>query len=196
MLAEYKDVVAFIQAGYLGRWGEWNTADYSASTAPFLYSYMTRERIIDYVLAQYELKQIKQDVELRRPVFAKEVLERNPAAKVGLHYDCILRNDDHGGTYFDFPDSPQNFDSAEEAEAYARSLTANASFGGETCNGGNERWRNCTTMEETAAHFHMSYLNGDYATGAIKHWYDNGCLDDLLEKLGYRFEVRSVEYPQ
>jgi hypothetical protein len=41
----------------------------------------------------------------------------------------------------------------------------------------------------------MSYLNGDYATGAIDHWDDNGCFDELLEKLGYRFEVRSVEYP-
>src|SRR5215211_6978333 len=103
MLASYKDVVAFIQAGYLGRWGEWNTSDYSDSTAPFLHSYTTRERIIDYVLAQYELKQIKQDVELRRPVFAKEVLDRKPAANVGLHSGCFVLNDSHGGTYSDFP---------------------------------------------------------------------------------------------
>ena len=199
MLASYKDVVAFIQAGYLGRWGEWNTSDYSDSTAPFLHSYTTRERIIDYVLAQYELKQIKQDVELRRPVFAKEVLDRKPAANVGLHSGCFVLNDSHGGTYSDFPGSPKNFGDVEEAEAYAQSLTANASFGGETCNGweeleGNEQWRNCTTMVNETAAMHMSYLNGDYATGAIGLWDDNGCFDDLLEKLGYRFEVTRVEY--
>jgi hypothetical protein len=159
----------------------------------------TRERIIDYVLAQYELKQIKQDVELRRPVFAKEVLGRNPAANVGLHSDCFMLNDSHGGTYSDFPGSPKNFGDVEEAEAYAQSLTANASFGGETCNGwgelaGNEQWRNCITMVNETAAMHMSYLNGDYATGAIVHWEDNGCFDDLLEKLGYRFEVTRIEY--
>ncbi len=50
MLADYKDVVAFIQAGYLGRWGEWNTDDFEHSNAPFLYDDATRAEIIDHVL--------------------------------------------------------------------------------------------------------------------------------------------------
>src|SRR5215208_1575354 len=29
MLGDYKDVIAFIQAGYLGRWGEWNWDGYT-----------------------------------------------------------------------------------------------------------------------------------------------------------------------
>jgi|SRR5215211_1511667 len=208
MLAEYKDVVAFIQAGYLGRWGEWNT-DEHPGTAPFLYDYPTRERIIDYVLAQYELKEIEQDVELRRPVFAKEVLDRNPDAKVGLHSDCYLLNDSHGGTYSDFTledgssGSEKNFGDVEKAEAYAQWLTANASFGGETCPHivdeveiKDELWRDCATMVDETAAMHMSYLNGDYAEGAVDHWRVNGCLDNLLEKLGYRFVVTRVEYPE
>lgn len=54
MLGDYKDVIAFIQAGYLGNWGEWNTADgYSAANAPLLHSYADRTDIIDTVLTAY-----------------------------------------------------------------------------------------------------------------------------------------------
>ena len=28
MVGAHRDVIAAVQAGYLGRWGEWNTADY------------------------------------------------------------------------------------------------------------------------------------------------------------------------
>jgi hypothetical protein len=130
MLGDYKDVIAFIQAGYLGNWGEWNTEEddagvYDRENAPLLWNRTDRSDILDHVLLAYAEEGIAQDVELRRPVFAKEVVMRweqhpekyhNASANVGLHNDCfmsstVLTNSD-SGTYSHFSDftdgSPQN----------------------------------------------------------------------------------------
>jgi hypothetical protein len=218
MLGAYKDVVAFIQAGYLGRWGEWNDGgpEFGPSTVPLLYDERDRSDIIDHVLSEYAAHGITQDVELRTPVFAKEVVERyeklNRRANVGLHNDCFMRSNasepvdsgSDGGTYSDFPGgSPQNFGSTKRARDWAEAWTKSASFGGETCPAnGNERWRFCSNMigsNSEPASLHMDYLNGDYADDAVETW-DEGdlegdvCYDEIRRRLGYRFEVTRVEY--
>jgi hypothetical protein len=223
MLGDYKDVIAYIQAGYLGNWGEWNTAGkdedgnpYTPANAPLLYSRTDRSDIIHYLLAAYKAKNIMQHVELRRPVFVKEAVEdpRNTSAKVGLHNDCFMSSDsDSGsdsGTYSDFFDfsggSPQNFGSTTSARKWAKDWTENFSFGGETCpseaHPGNERWRSCSNMTGATsepASLHMNYLNGDYADDAVKTWKEGDlqgdvCYDDIRRNLGYRFHVMRVEY--
>jgi hypothetical protein len=219
MLGDYKVVIAYIQAGYLGNWGEWNTfgedeagTSYTPANAPLLYSISQRNEIIDYVLAAYKAKDIMQHVELRRPVFAKEVVERNPSAKVGLHNDCFMTTTSDMGTYSNFddcdpstnPDCP-NFATSAEAKAWAQSFTENASFGGETCPEvptGSERWLLCSNMTGASsepASLHMNYLNRDFSEKAVETWKDgdaqgNVCYDEIRRRLGYRFEVRSVEY--
>ena len=219
MLGDYKDVIAYIQAGYLGNWGEWNTGGededgipYTPANAPLLYSISQRNEIIDYVLAAYKAKNIMQHVELRRPVFAKEVVERNPSAKVGLHNDCFMTTTSDMGTYSNFdecdpsndPDCP-NFASSAEAKAWAQSFTANASFGGETCPEvptGSERWLLCSNMTSSTgdpAKLHLCYLNGDFSPKAVETWEKGDlqgsvCYDEIRLRLGYRFEVTRVEY--
>src|SRR5215210_6422020 len=82
MLGDYKDVIAYIQAGYLGKWGEWNTEGedeegnpiYTQANAPLLYNIAFRKEIIDWMIDTYDQVGIMQHVEFRRPVFAKEVV--------------------------------------------------------------------------------------------------------------------------
>lgn len=203
MLGDFRDVVAFIQAGYLGRWGEWNTADYGPANAPLLYNYADRRDIEARMLSRYASEGVRQDVELRRPVFAKEVIDLQPKARVGLHNDCFMTNDSDMGTYSDFPGSPANFGSSSAARAWAQSFSAKSSFGGETCplttNPTSplyhaERWRSCQNMRSEPKMLHMSYLNGEYAPDAVSTWKSGGCYDDIRRQLGYRFQVERVEY--
>jgi hypothetical protein len=196
MLGDYRDVIAYVQAGYLGRWGEWNTEGYSPVNAPFLYSYADRSDIIDRVLSAYAAAHVRQDVELRRPVFAKEVIDRNSSANVGLHNDCFMTSNSDSGTYSDFTGSPANFGSNSAAKAWAQSFTANKSFGGETCplDDHTERWRSCSNMISEPPTLHMNYLNGDWASDAVSTWQSGGCYDEIRRKLGYRFKVTRVEY--
>jgi Domain of unknown function (DUF4832)/Domain of unknown function (DUF4874) len=230
MLGDYKDVIAFIQAGYLGNWGEWNWADgYTEDNVPLLYNRTDRSTILDHILLAYAAEGIEQDVELRRPVFAKEVVERweqNPAiynnasANVGLHNDCFMSSsyDPNGsnsdsGTYshfIDFADGrPQNLSldmllsSEEDARKWAENWTESSSFGGETCpskkHPGHERWQFCntelgmTSSTGDPAKLHLCYLNAE-RSNTVSQWTDEGCYNEIRLKIGYRFEVRSVEY--
>jgi hypothetical protein len=220
MLGDYKDVIAFIQAGYLGDWGEWNDGDFAKVNVPLLYTRTDREDIIDHVLSEYDAKGIAQDVELRRPVFAKEVLARNASANVGLHNDCFMSSSinepatsgSDGGTYSDFVDfdggSEQNFPGANTAEKeaaarkWAEEWTEDSSFGGETCpikeHLGDERWRFCNNMTDPSgdpAKLHLCYLNAE-RSNTVSEWTAQGCYNDIRRNLGYRFEVTSVEYTE
>jgi hypothetical protein len=246
MLGDYKDVIAFIQAGYLGNWGEWNTAGkdddvnetpYGPVNAPFLHNKEMRLRVMRRILTAYTANGIEHSVEFRRPVFAAEAIALKTGVSVGIYNDCFMTNDHDYGTYrnltppeFD-EGSSQNHPSTVDSviirhwKGFTASITSSASFGGETCptNGSDgfsnygERWRNCDVMVDDAgdpATMHMCYLNGDYlgdqcrpsenpppcavnedlVTGAVTHWEENGCYDEIQTKLGYRFEVLKVEY--
>lgn len=196
MLGDYRDVIAYIQAGYLGRWGEWNTDRDNAAQAPLLYKKEDRNAVIDRVLAAYAARNIKQHVELRRPAFANEVIKRNPSANVGLHNDCFMTSNSDSGTYSDFPGCDGNFGSSSAAKSWASSFTLTRSFGGETCplSTPTERWRSCPNMLSEPKTLHMNYLNGDWAKGAVATWIAGGCYDEIRRKLGYRFKVTRVEY--
>ncbi len=205
MLGEFKDVVAFIEAGYLGSWGEWNT---QTGPAPLLDSVSDREAVLRHILQKYDEVGLLQHIGMRRPVFAAEAIALKPDARVGIYNDCFMTNKHDRGTYLNFKDSNQNFPGDEDAQIahwkqWAVSHTADASFGGETCpSDGNERWRSCSNMvganSEPAA-LHMSYLHGGYSPAAIKIWEDGDddgvtCYDEIRRRLGYRFEVTRVEY--
>ena len=161
MLGHYKDVIAYIHAGYLGKWGEWNLEGgisrvplLTNATNPNDITTYDRSHIIDHILSEYAAAGITQDVELRTPVFAKEVVERyedenKPPPNIGLHNDCFMSSmqsnevpidGSDSGTYSDFavgdPSislSPLNFRSTVAARAWAVDWTKDSSFGGETC---------------------------------------------------------------
>lgn len=198
MLGEFRDVVAFIEAGYLGRWGEWNTYGYSASAAPLLSTPADRNAVIDHVLAAYAAAGVQQHVQLRRPVFAKEVLDRDPTARVGLHDDSFMTDEGDLDTYANVePSNPSSFASLADAKAWARALTARAPFGGETCPFRGERWRSCEHMvgaQSEPAALHVCYLHGGYAADAKPTWVAGGCYDEIRRRLGYRFEILRVAY--
>lgn len=155
------------------------------------------------MLSAYAAQGIVQDVELRRPVFAKEVTDRNPSVNVGLHNDCFMTDQDDMGTYGHFPGSPANFGTEADAKAWAQSFTADKSFGGETCPLTDnpedpafhtERWRVYSNMTSEPAALHMNYLNGEWAADAVSTWESGGCYPEIRSRLGYRFEVKRVDY--
>ncbi|MCB9598232.1 MAG: DUF4832 domain-containing protein [Sandaracinaceae bacterium] len=199
MLADFVDVIAFVEAGYLGRWGEWNHAGHAASTAPVLVDPDARRAFLAYVAETYRAAGVDRFVEVRRPLFARELVDADPTAHIGLYNDCFMTDASDQGTYSNVESgNPSNFDSSEAAKAWAVAHTASAPFGGETCpTDGRERWRDCDAMVGDASEpgaLHMSYLHGGYAEEARPTWEAMGCYDELRRRLGYRFEVVSVEY--
>ena len=189
MLGDYRDVIAFIQAGYLGRWGEWNTDGMRGGNVRRAAALQPRRSQRDHrhVLAAYAAEGIAQDVELRRPVFAKgrwssaQCLGERRAPQRLLHEQHRRSDEQRRGTYWHLlgpPRQPANFGrlrNGGRARAWAQDWTENASFGGETCpmNGAavTSAGGSCSSMIGAQlgepATLHMNYLNGDWAPDAV-----------------------------
>ena len=202
MLADYREVVAFVEAGYLGRWGEWNTAGFDAAAAPVLADPERRRDFLAFVIASYRAAGLGRFVGARRPIFARELAEAHPTEGewVSLYDDCFMTNATDMGTYSNAEgDNPFNFATVTEARAFAETLSSHAPFGGETCPSEAPRWADCANMvgpRSEPATLHMSYLHGGWAPDARETWEGGGCYDEIKRRLGYRFELRSVVYPR
>ncbi|HWS87330.1 MAG TPA: DUF4832 domain-containing protein [Pyrinomonadaceae bacterium] len=202
MLADFKDVVAFVQAGYLGRWGEWNWSGYKPATSPTLADPEKRRAFLAYVIKAYRGRGIDRHVGARRPVFAKQVSDQHPemGPLVGYYNDCFMTNESDENTYknFEGEQHPSNFATVAEAIGWVKRASADVPFGGETCPVGKRRYLNCVNMvggQSEPAGLHMTYLNGGWAKDAKPAWQGGGCYGEIKSRLGYRFEVVSVDYP-
>jgi Domain of unknown function (DUF4832)/Domain of unknown function (DUF4874) len=202
MLAEFKDVVAFVEAGYLGRWGEWHWSGYEAKNAPVLSHPDQRRAFLAYVIDTYRGAGLHRYVEVRRPLFAKEMFDTHPKQSpfIGYYNDCFMTNATEQGTYStNFADEPDIFPSEDAAINWLKAKSLEVPFGGETCGvpADKPRWASCANMtggQSEPAALHMSYLHAGFAEEAKSTWVKGGCYDEIKSRLGYRFEVVSVSY--
>ena len=176
------DVIAVVQAGFIGSWGEWyyssngldNTADRRSVTEALLGA-LPGDRF----------------VQIRTPYYKRAIFERSAAiseaeaygdtdvARVGHHNDCFLASADDFGTFL----SPADRDLAAADTRFSPS-------GGETCNVNPPR-SECATALAELERYHYSYLNKDYNTAVLVTWASGGCMDEVRRRLGYRLALTS-----
>ena len=182
-----EDVIAVVQAGFVGAWGEWHSST-NGLTAPD-----ARHDIIAALLAAVPGSR---SVQLRKPAFkrdfvgdeaavgADEAFTGTARARLGHHNDCFLASADDLGTY----EAPiaRDMDYVADDSAYVP-------MGGETCGVFPARTSCAAAMGELAAH-HWSYLNREYHQGVIDGWVRGGCEQEIRRDLGYRFVATRVAY--
>jgi hypothetical protein len=182
VLAEFADVIAVVQAGFIGAWGEWH------SSTNGLTSSENRERILTALLDAVATSRM---VQLRYPYHAREFLPVPPsdaqafdgseASRVGLMNDCFLANSSDGGTYRDQLDRD-----------YSASLSRVTAVGGETCNiGGLSERNSCEMALAELDQYNWDYLNEEFYRGILDRWKAEGCYDEISRRLGYRFVLIS-----
>jgi hypothetical protein len=127
ILRDDEDVIALVQAGFVGAWGEWHT-----STNGLLDDPADRRTILEALLDELPASRCTQ---IRYPLYKQEMygdaltaetaLDGSYAARVGHHNDCFLASDTDMGTY---PD-----DEVELWTEYVAADTFWVPMGGETC---------------------------------------------------------------
>lgn len=188
-LSNNKDVIAVVQAGLIGSWGEWgNTQNYGDSYNMTAKNMADRKSVVDKLLQVVPAERM---VQLRMPLFktklysptaltASEAYTGTAKARLGHHNDCFLTNASDYGTYInpsvEFP--------------YLAAETNYVASGGETCGYVAPR-SDCPTAVSEMSRFHWSYLNLDYHTTVLNAWQSQGCFAQVDQKLGYRFVMRS-----
>lgn len=183
VLAANVDVIAAVQAGLIGHWGEWH------GSANGLDNDAARREIITALLAAVPSSR---SVQLRKPTFKNaysadalrptEAFTTSARARLGHHNDCFLASNSDLGTY----DAP-----IETWKGYLADETKYVPMGGETCAVYTAR-TNCAVALEELERFHWSYLNRRYNTTVINGWVDEGCESTIQRKLGYRFVLSQV----
>lgn len=191
-LAANKDVIAVVQAGLIGAWGEWgNTANYGDSYNMTAQNMADRKAVVDKLLAVVPAERM---VQLRMPLFkmklysptaltSSEAFTGTAKARLGHHNDCFLSNGSDYGTYVN-PSVEYPYLAAETNFTVA---------GGETCAYVPPR-SDCPTAISEMSKFHWSYLNLDYNTTVLNAWRSKGCFTEVEQKLGYRFVMKTGSF--
>jgi hypothetical protein len=192
LLQRNEDAIAFMQAGFIGAWGEWHTSSHDL-TAP-----EARTRIKDALLAATP----NRFVQFRYPPYIQDWSPEPPdlaaaldgGFRLGFHNDCFLASDTDVGTYDDDP-VPR-----ERQRRYVDALGDLAPFGGETCNPADDPSpRPRTTCDDIlieGQRFNLTYLNeGYYRRPFHDRWRARGCLDAVRARMGYRLALVTANHP-
>jgi hypothetical protein len=184
------DVIAVVQAGFIGAWGEWHTSTNGLDRDPD-----ARRAVVEAVLAALPSHRSTQ---LRYPPHIAELLGGAPldetrafagtfASRIGFHNDCFVASETDFGTY----------PSAEIARwrDFASAHSAYSPAGGETCSPFPARSACAPAVAELEA-MHFSYINRDYHPDVIAGWERGGCLGEIERRLGYRLVLTDGELPE
>ena len=214
ILQTHSDVIALVEAGFIGNWGEWFYTDHFTTdpknnlddiTAA---DYAERGEVLDSLLAvlpshmvqlrtpHYKYQIFDYDSQKPRslpaPLDASSAHDGGDIARTGHHNDCFLGNDTDAGTFGVWLGIGDDKD-------YLAAETNYVAMGGEVCNpgGGGATRFDCGSTLAELEQFHWSYLN--VQTGALgdevyNGWDTGGCLPEIKQKLGYRFVLEQGTY--
>lgn len=185
LYAEFVDVIAYVEAGFLGMWGEWNSEHAPAGTALWE-SQDNRRRVLRALL---DAVPVELAIGVRRPRFRDELpFSAAELARIGFHNDCFLASSTDFGTY----EPPRTI---EEWKDYINAATPVVPMGGETCND-DPTFTACSNALADLERLRFDYLHEGYSAAVIDRWRSEGCLEEIRRRLGYRVIVRAVESPE
>ena len=185
IFSENADIIAFVNAGFIGLWGEWHSSTNNLS------SLENKKRIVNKLLTVLP-KEIK--IQLRTPKYKRDIFGENNAltdeigystddiARVGHHNDCFMASTTDYGTY----QNPVLDKEYISQEAYY------VPTGGETCPPSGIEAADCETARSTMSQLKWTYLNLDWYKPVLDGWRMEGCFEEFEMSMGYRFVLKTV----
>ena len=181
LLQTNADVIAWVEAGFIGAWGEWHTSTNG------LDNIQDKQEILNAILTAIPDRY----VQVRYPANIIEMYP-NPEdaahARVAHHNDCFLSSETDVGTY-----ERDGTITIERDQAYLTELTRFAPMSGETCAPFPPR-SECTSAIQEMEMLHFSAINEAYHKGILRSWEDGGCLDEITKRMGYRLSLTSADF--
>ncbi len=206
ILQENSDIIALLQAGLIGLWGEWYYTDHFVDTpsAPDAISPAQYERRKTVVLALLDALPSTRMLALRYPLLKKtmfdrttpitpgEALQNTPLARIGFHNDAFLNSYGDSGTF-----------QSEADRTYLQAESRYLTMGGEVNQPeSGAPARTCANAVSNMATYHWSYINTDYYLPTLQSWQRDNCIhnpsniaDSILDRLGYRLVLKQGIYP-
>lgn len=182
-----EDVIAYVQTGFVGIWGEWFYTDSFGDQGRISAQNMADRKNVHELL----LKAVpNRTVQLRTPGFIQNFYGTaaitqpgsSSLARTGTHNDCFLASSTDQGTYANY--------GKEYPYLSAQTKYTSAIF--ETCAVSSRS--TCPTALTEIAGLHMVSGHRDYNTDVWNQWISGGCYNQILMTLGHRFNFVSGAY--
>ncbi len=219
VLQSNADVIACMQLGFVGIFGENYYSDYfgdpsSNGIGKLVNANWTNKNavlaaLLDALPAdrmiQVRTPQMKQrfvyGVDALTNVAAltdAEAFNQTDKARIGFHNDCFLSSPDDYGTFDDFGNSSSP---RQPGGTVMRSYMMNdgkyGPVGGETCDDSYSPYNDCESAGKAQTEMqdmHYSFLNSAYNSKVNNDWVSGGCMENIKRNLGYRFVLRNAIY--
>ncbi len=202
LLQQNNDVIAFMEAGFVGAWGEWHDSSNGLITEEAtgktigqnaknllkkILQTLPKNRM---VLVRYP--QIKHQAFGDTPLSATESYDNSDRARIGAHNDCFLASSSDRGTY-----------SEEESIRITEKnyLMQDSHFvpqSGETCSNDSraQAYTSCDNALSELSRMHYSALHIGYNQDVLQRWRFEHCFDEIALRLGYRFALNWFRTPE
>ena len=169
VLVQNKDIIACVQAGFIGAWGEWyystnglnNTTARNAVLQKWL-EVLPKDRCVQVRTPAYK----QTFTGIAAPLNATTAYKGTPQARIAQHNDAFM---------------------AEEA--------LYTPLGGETArpNSSTPPSRGSVALQELKT-LHWSFLHDGYDPVVLKQWERDGVMDEIRTQLGYRLVLMRGQY--
>lgn len=181
LLQKNTDVIAWVEAGFIGAWGEWHTSTNG------LDNIQDKQDILNALLTAIP----DRFVQVRYPANIIEMYP-NPDdaanAHVAHHNDCFLSSETDVGTY-----ERNGENTIVRDQKYLAELTLFTPMSGETCAPFPPR-SECTNAVHEMELLHFSAINEAYHKGILRSWEEGGCLQEINDRMGYRLSLTSADF--
>jgi hypothetical protein len=187
VLRRNADVIAFLQAGFVGAWGEWHSSG-SGLDAPGPAARI-RDALLDAMPSERAVmfRRPSDLLDWYGPARIDTPRDGGPRGRSGLHNDCFLSGATDAGTY------PANRPGLRDD---VRRRVAQVPFGGETCDVPPARGR-CADILREGREYAVTYLNTAFFRPAFhERWRTEGCLAEVERSLGHRLRLESLTLPR
>lgn len=191
VLQKNYDAIAYVHAGFIGAWGEWNrstnnllnTTDMQDILFKFL-SVLPSSRMVALRYPYYK----KRIYDNASPLNSSEAFNGSNRARTASLNDCFLASRDDGGTYLLENDIEQQKDYLNQENLYVVQ-------GGETCSSGSlaQPYIDCDNALQELERMRWSDLNASFERGVLDTWKNQGCYGEIERRLGYRFNLVNSE---
>ena len=184
-----RDVIVSIQAGFIGRYGEWyytGSTEFGDGNFTVLTTtqWNNRKEVIDRMISSFDAT-----IPLQlRYVFAKQKMYGNTfVGRIGFYNDSFLGTWGDSGTF----NVSSKFATPTTADiTYWQTNTISNPVSGET-NMVNGTRTNCSNAMIEMDRFNWSLINKDYFPTVISGWQTNGCFTTIQRSIGYDFRLNS-----
>ncbi|WP_256009033.1 DUF4832 domain-containing protein [Desertivirga xinjiangensis] len=184
-----KDVIAFLQAGFIGAWGEWHSSSNGLTSVENQKMVLTKilNTLPPEIMVQVRTPSQKQQVfNSTIPLAESQAYTSESIARVGHHNDCFLSGGTNYGTYINIAAEKQ----------YISKEGLYVPVGGETCPPEPGYIATCFEGRTEMKLLKWTYLNLDWYVPTIDAWKSSGCFDEFQRNLGYRLALVSAVIPE